>query len=126
MKKLMIPIISLIALLLIFTMVSFITPMLSTAPQPTEQATQHQASVIAVKKMKNHDPIILNGYITTALGGERYLFKDDSAEIAIEFNAKKGYRITRLLSQHVQITGHVKSDWLSTSIEVEHIEKIST
>jgi uncharacterized protein (TIGR00156 family) len=74
--------------------------------------------------MWDDTPVSLEGYIVQSLGGERYLFKDDSGTITLEIDQEiwRGQTITP--QDKVRIQGEVDTELRSVKIDVEYITKI--
>ncbi|MBR1544673.1 MAG: NirD/YgiW/YdeI family stress tolerance protein [Alphaproteobacteria bacterium] len=84
--------------------------------------------IVSVEKAKNSKDdtyVVLQGYIDKSLGGEKYLFRDETGTIKIEIEDKKFRGLTVYPDDFVQISGEVDKGWLSeTEIEVKNISKI--
>ena len=84
--------------------------------------------IISVEKAKNAKDdtfVVLQGYIDKSLGGEKYLFRDETGSIQIEIEGKKFRGLTVYPDDFVQISGEVDKGWLSeTEIEVKNISKV--
>lgn len=83
--------------------------------------------VITVKQAKDAKDdtfVVLQGYIEKSLGGEKYLFRDETGTIKLEIEDKKFRGMTVYPDDFVQVSGEVdKGFFKETRIEVKNISK---
>ena len=82
-------------------------------------------SVQAAKKLRDDSPVILQGKILKSLGGEKYLFSDDSDTITIEIDNRLWRTISVSDNDLVEISGEVDKERARIEIEVSSIRKLS-
>ena len=84
--------------------------------------------IVSVEKAKNEKDdtfVVLQGYIEKSLGGEKYLFRDETGTVKIEIEDKKFRGLTVYPDDFVQISGEVDKGWFSdTEIDVKKISKV--
>lgn len=83
------------------------------------------ATVSQVKEMRDESKVIMQGHIESHLGGEYYLFKDQSGSIKVEIDDDvwKGVNVTP--QDKVEISGEIDTHiYKPTDIEVETIKII--
>lgn len=83
-------------------------------------------SVAHAKTMADDAPVTLQGNIVQHLGGERYLFKDDSGTITVDIDDDKWGTLKVGPGDLVKISGEVDKDWNKVEIDVDHITKVDT
>ena len=88
-----------------------------TGPGP-EFVTVEQA-----KDMRDDTPVALKGYIIKSLGGDNYLFKDDTGTITLDIDDKRWAGQTVGAEDLVEIYGKVDKDWSDLEIEVKRLVK---
>lgn len=85
--------------------------------------------VISVEKAKDSPDdsyVVLQGYIDSTVGNEKYLFRDETGTIKIEIDDKDFRGLTVYPDDLVQISGEVDKDWWSeTEIDVKNISKVN-
>lgn len=82
-----------------------------------------KVSAAQAKDMKDDAKVMLEGNIVKHLGGENYLFQDESGTIIVEIDADEwqGQQITP--EDTVQIHGEVDKDFFGIEIDVDRIVK---
>lgn len=77
-----------------------------------------------VKKLRDDTPVTLIGIIERQLGGERYMFVDNTGYIIIEIDERlwQGNIISE--TDKVQITGELDKDFNRIEIDVSNIKLI--
>ncbi|YCO00456.1 YgiW/YdeI family stress tolerance OB fold protein [Vibrio sp. VNB-15] len=68
--------------------------------------------------------VLLTGNIVQALGDETYLFKDDTGEIQVEIDNEDWMGQDVSPQDKVAIRGEVDSEWTTTQIDVDTIQKL--
>ena len=82
------------------------------------------STVEQAKTMRDDYRIVLQGNIVQHLGGEKYLFKDNSGSITIEVDDDEWGGQTITPSDKIEIQGEVDKDWNSVEIDVKRLRKI--
>jgi uncharacterized protein (TIGR00156 family) len=67
-------------------------------------------TVAQVQSFANKVPAVLQGNITSHLGGDRYLFRDSSGEIIIKIKHDRWWGLTVGTSDLVELGGELKRD----------------
>ncbi len=82
------------------------------------------STVEQAKTMRDDTYVTLQGNIVQHLGGDRYLFQDNTGNITVDIDNHKwaGQNITP--NDKVEIQGEVDKDWNSVEIDVDLIRKI--
>ncbi len=89
----------------------------------SSDAKKNVAAQIA--QMPDETPVILEGYIEKHLGGEDYLFKDDSGSVKVEIDNKKWGGQTVTPQDKVEIRGEVDTHrFKPEDIEVDSIRLV--
>ena len=88
-----------------------------TGPGP-EFVTVEQA-----KDMRDDTPVALKGYIVKSLGGDNYLFKDNTGTITLDIDDKRWAGQTVGAEDPVEIYGKIDKDWSDLEIEVKRLIK---
>lgn len=83
------------------------------------------STVEQVKQMNDDQKVALKGYIIQSLGGEDYLFKDDTGTIQVEIDHKRWRGQVITPNDLVEIQGEVDKDWKSIEIDVKRIVKVN-
>lgn len=92
----------------------------------TGPVVQNKVSVTQLKNLADDSLVTLQGNLTKHLGGEYYLFRDESGEIEVEVDNKVWRGITVGPEDLLNIRGEVDKSWnRPTKIDVGFIEKIS-
>ena len=73
---------------------------------------------------RDDTPVILQGRIVRALGGEKYLFEDDTGTIIVEIDRKDWRGLTVGPNDRVEISGEVDRDRRGVEIDVDRIRKL--
>lgn len=86
--------------------------------------SQQVSTAEQAKQMSDEKKVRLRGYIVQSLGGEDYLFQDETGTIAIEIDYKRwrGQIITP--DDLVELYGEIDKDWKSIAIDVKHVIKV--
>lgn len=86
--------------------------------------SQQVSTVAQVKQMSDHQKVKLIGNIMQSLGGDDYLFQDetDSIQVEIDYKNWRGQIITP--DDLVELYGEIDKDWKSIEINVKHIIKV--
>ncbi len=80
-------------------------------------------SVEEAKKMPDDTHIILKGYIENSLGGEKYVFKDNTGSIEIEIDDEDWRGLNVSPKDKVEIHGEVDTHLMKpTDIDVDSIQ----
>ncbi|MGR5238245.1 YgiW/YdeI family stress tolerance OB fold protein [Vibrio alfacsensis] len=85
------------------------------------------AAINSVKEAQNASDdsfVLLTGNIVQALGNETYLFKDDTGQIEVEIDNEDWMGQDVSPQDKVAIRGEVDSEWTTTQIDVETIQKL--
>ena len=68
--------------------------------------------------------VTLEGKLVKHLGGENYMFRDDSGEVEVEVDGDV-WRGTEVGPDDlIRVRGEVDHSWNKTEVEVEHLEKV--
>lgn len=70
--------------------------------------------------------VSLTGTILRQLGEERYLFQDATGTIIVEIDHEDWRNVPVNPETTVKISGEVDRDWLTTEIDVERVEVMTT
>jgi len=93
----------------------------------TREPEAEAFEIISVKKAKDAEDdtfVVLQGYIVKSLGGEKYLFRDETGTIKLDIEDKKFRGVTIYPDDFVQVAGEVdKGIFKETEIEVKKISK---
>ena len=81
-------------------------------------------SVVQAKELRDDTPVTMRGHIIRHLGGEMYMFKDESGEMAVEIDAEcwRGQQVGP--EDLVEIRGEVDRDFTSLEIDVDQLVKL--
>lgn len=111
---------SLKSIILAAAITAFSTPIFAqyTGPQADLTTTVKEA-----KTMRDDTHVTLQGKIVQNLGGEKYLFRDETGDIVIEIDNDKWMGVTVNNEDTVIIYGEVDQDWNSIEIDVDRINK---
>ncbi|MGR5067515.1 YgiW/YdeI family stress tolerance OB fold protein [Vibrio alfacsensis] len=85
------------------------------------------AAISSVKEAQNASDdsfVLLTGNIVQSLGNETYLFKDDTGAIEVEIDNEdwKGQEVSP--QDKVVIRGEVDSEWTTTQIDADTVQKL--
>ena len=73
--------------------------------------------------MRDDTPVALKGYIVKSLGGDKYLFQDESGAIPVDIDDRRWAGQTVGAEDMVEIHGKVDKDWSDLEIEVKRLVK---
>jgi uncharacterized protein (TIGR00156 family) len=79
-------------------------------------STAKQAS-----SMWDDTPVTLEGYIVRSLGGDHYLFQDESGTITVEIDPECWQGLNVTPRDRVILSGEVDTEWLSSKVDVDMI-----
>ena len=71
---------------------------------------------------KDETPVILTGYIVTALGDEEYQFKDASGTITVEIDNEDWNGVQVTPDTKLVILGGVDADWSNVTVDVNSVQ----
>ena len=80
-------------------------------------------TVKEAKKLSDDRPVSLVGRIEKSLGGEKYLFKDDTDSVIIEIDNEDWQGLSVGANELVEIRGEVDRDFRKFKIDVDTIIK---
>lgn len=80
-------------------------------------------SVEQAGKMADDARVALRGHIVRSLGGDDYVFRDETGEITVEIPERRFAGQTIVPADTVEIHGKVDKDWSETEIDVKRIIK---
>ncbi len=81
-------------------------------------------TVEQAKSMADDAAVALKGYIVQRLGGDSYLFKDDTGSITLEISDKRWLGQQVGAEDLVEIYGEIDKDWLDLEIDVKRLTKL--
>lgn len=81
------------------------------------------STVEQAKDMRDDTHVTLRGRIVQHLGGEHYLFRDETGTINVEIDNKRWQGQNVGPNDTVEIYGEVEKDWSELEIEVDRIVK---
>ncbi len=81
------------------------------------------ATAAQAKTLRDDTPVTMQGYIVQSLGGDKYVFRDDSGTIRVEIDHDKWGGLQIGPEDKVELRGEVDKDWNSVEIEVHQILK---
>ena len=85
---------------------------------------ENKVSVAQLKEVADDQWVTLEGKLVKHLGGENYLFRDDSGEVEVEVDGDV-WRGTEVGPDDlIRVRGEVDHSWNKTEVEVEHLEKV--
>ena len=82
------------------------------------------ASAREAATMRDDAPVTLRGNIVQHLGGDKYLFQDESGTIRLDIDHDEWRGLTVTPEDLVEVRGEVDKDWNSVEIEVDRITKL--
>ncbi|EAR57336.1 Protein YgiW precursor [Photobacterium sp. SKA34] len=98
------------------------------APQPVHQggftgpsATPVIKMISQVKDAQDDAAVELTGYITTSLGDDDYMFKDNTGEIKVEIDHKDWNGVNATPTTKLKIRGEVDKDWSDRTVDVNAV-----
>ncbi len=80
-------------------------------------------SVAEALKLGDDAPVILTGKITKDLGGEKYLFTDQTGSVTVEIDNEDWRGVTANENDTVEIRGEVDKDLMNFEIDVDAVSK---
>lgn len=80
-------------------------------------------TVKQAKTMRDDTHVTLKGHIVQHLGGDLYLFRDETGTIDVEIENKRWQGQTVGPNDLVEISGEVEKDWSELEIDVKRIVK---
>ena len=80
-------------------------------------------TVAEALKLSDDTPVVLEGKIEKNLGGEKYLFKDNSASVTVEIDNDDWRGITVSEQDLIEIHGEVDKDLMNFEIDVDSVLK---
>lgn len=83
---------------------------------------QNKVSVAQLKDVADDQWVTLEGKLVKHLGGENYLFRDDSGEVEVDGDVWRGTEVGP--DDLIRVRGEVDHSWNKTEVEVEHLEKV--
>lgn len=82
-------------------------------------------TVAQVQSMKDESKVVLQGYIEKHLGGEDYMFKDDTGSIKVEIDDDDWGGLDVTAQDKIEIRGEVDTHHLKpTDIDVDSVRLI--
>ena len=76
------------------------------------------------KSMADDSHVALKGYIIKSIGGEKYVFKDDSGTVTLDISAKRWAGQQVGPEDLVEVYGEIDKDWFDFEIEVKRLVKL--
>ncbi len=80
------------------------------------------STVAEALKMGDDTAVVLEGKIEQSLGGERYMFSDNTGSVTVEIDDDDWRGLTVTPNDTVVIRGEVDKDFFKTEIDVDAIE----
>ena len=80
-------------------------------------------SVAEALKLGDDAPVVLQGKIEKSLGGEKYLFTDNTGSVTIEIDDDDWRGLSVDQNDTVEIRGEVDKDFMNFEIDVDSIAK---
>lgn len=80
-------------------------------------------TVAEAKKLNDDAPVIMTGKITKSLGGEKYLFTDNTGSVTVEIDNEDWRGVDVNDQDTVEIRGEVDKDFTSFEIDVDSVIK---
>jgi uncharacterized protein (TIGR00156 family) len=71
---------------------------------------------------RDDTPVILQGHILSRLGGDRYLFEDESGSITVDIDDHLWRGQTVTPQDRVEIQGEVDKDWNNVEVDVDSVK----
>ncbi|MDR1308721.1 MAG: YgiW/YdeI family stress tolerance OB fold protein [Deltaproteobacteria bacterium] len=72
-------------------------------------------------RLRDDSPVTLRGNIVRHLGGDNYLFRDSSGEIAIDIDHRRWQGLNVTPEDTVEISGEIDKDWDGTVVDVDSL-----
>ncbi len=80
-------------------------------------------TVAEAKKLGDDTPVVLIGKLEKSLGGEKYLFTDNTGSVTVEIDNDDWRGLTVNDKDTVEIRGEVDKDFMNFEIDVDSIAK---
>lgn len=80
-------------------------------------------TVAEAKKLGDDTPVVLIGKLEKSLGGEKYLFTDNTGSVTVEIDNDDWRGLTVNDKDTVEICGEVDKDFMNFEIDVDSIAK---
>lgn len=85
--------------------------------------SQAAVSVAEARKLSDDTPVVLNGRIEKNLGGEKYLFTDNTGSVTVEIDNEDWNGVSVSEKDIVELRGEVDKDFTSFEIDVDSVIK---
>ena len=85
--------------------------------------SQAAISVAEAKKLGDDAPVVLKGRIEKNLGGEKYVFTDDSGSVTVEIDNEDWNGVNVSEKDTVELRGEVDKDLMNFEIDVDSVMK---
>lgn len=85
--------------------------------------SQAAVSVAEAKKLSDDAPVVLRGRIEKSLGGEKYVFTDDTGSVTVEIDNEDWNGVNVNEKDTVELRGEVDKDFTSFEIDVDSVMK---
>lgn len=72
-------------------------------------------------KMRDDTPVVLKGHIEKHLGGDKYLFRDETGTLTVDIDGDEWNGLTVTPEDLVEISGEVDKEWTSFKIDAENV-----
>lgn len=82
-----------------------------------------KTSVAEALKLRDDSAVVLEGKIVKSLGGEKYMFADDSGSITIEIDNEDWNGVSVDENDMVVIKGEIDKDLMSVEVDVDSVAK---
>ena len=82
-----------------------------------------KSTVAEAKNLSDDTPVILTGKIEKSLGGEKYLFSDQTGSLTVEIDNEDWRGVTVSENDVVEIRGEIDKDLMSMKIDVDSVVK---
>lgn len=80
-------------------------------------------TVAEAKKLSDDTPVVLVGKIEKSLGGEKYLFTDNTGSVTVEIDNDDWRGLTVNDKDTVEIRGEVDKEFMNLEISVDSVSK---
>lgn len=80
-------------------------------------------TVAEAKKLSDDTPVVLVGKIEKSLGGEKYLFTDNTGSVTVEIDNDDWRGLTVNDKDTVEIRGEVDKEFMNFEISVDSVSK---
>lgn len=81
-------------------------------------------TVEQAKTMRDDSRVVLQGMIVQHMGGEKYLFKDETGSVVVEIDDEDWGGLNITPDDVVELYGKVDKDWNSIEIDIKRLKKI--